>query len=114
MDIEMLRAICKELPAVTEDVKWGNDLCFCIAGKMFCVAGLNTPLTISFKVKDEEFDELTATPGIVPAPYVARYKWILIEDVNRLTKKEWKHYVKQSYELVRAKLSKKLLKEYNL
>ena len=35
MDIDALRAICKKLPGVTEDIKWGNDLCFCIAGKMF-------------------------------------------------------------------------------
>ena len=38
MDIEKLRAICKALPAVTEDIKWEHDLVFSIGGKMFCVA----------------------------------------------------------------------------
>lgn len=114
MDIEILRSICLKLEGATEDIKWGNDLCFCIAEKMFCVAGLLPPLQISFKVKDEEFEELINKQGIVPAPYVARYKWILIEDVNTFSKKQWEHYIRQSYELIKSKLSKKQLNKFNL
>ena len=114
MNIESLRDFCRELPAVTEDVKWGHDLCFSVAGKMFCVAALDGPLTVSFKVKDDEFDELSNSPGIRPAPYVARYKWVLVEDVDKLSRKEWAHYVKQSYDLVRAKLPKKVAREHGL
>lgn len=111
MNIEQLRTLCLSLPSVTEDIKWGHDLCFCIGAKMFCVTGLTGPLKISMKVKDEEFDELSSSEGIVPAPYVARYKWILVEDISRFSKKEWEHYIRQSYELVRSKLPKKVLKE---
>ena len=114
MNIENLRELCRSLPAVTEDVKWGHDLCFSVAGKMFCVATLDGPLSVSFKVRDEEFYELSNSPGIRPAPYVARYKWVLVEDVNKLSRKEWAHYVNQSYELVRAKLPKKLAKQHGL
>src|SRR6185369_6161893 len=114
MNIENLRDLCRELPAVTEDIKWGHDLCFSVAGKMFCVAALDGPLTVSFKVRDDEFDELSNSPGMRPAPYVARYKWVLVEEVNRLSRKEWAHYVKQSYDLVRAKLPKKLAREHGL
>jgi predicted DNA-binding protein (MmcQ/YjbR family) len=114
MNIENLRELCRSLSAVTEDVKWGHDLCFSVAGKMFCVAALDGPLSVSFKVRDEEFDELSNSPGMRPAPYVARYKWVLVEDVNKLNRKEWAHYVKQSYELVRAKLPKKLVKQHGL
>ncbi|MBL7727015.1 MAG: MmcQ/YjbR family DNA-binding protein, partial [Dinghuibacter sp.] len=38
MFIDQLRSITAKLPGVTEEVKWENDLCFCVAGKMFCVA----------------------------------------------------------------------------
>jgi predicted DNA-binding protein (MmcQ/YjbR family) len=114
MNIETLRELCRALPAVTEDVKWGHDLCFSVADKMFCVAALDGPLTVSFKVKDEEFDELSSTPGFSPAPYVARYKWVLVEDVNKLSRKEWSHYVKQSYELVKAKLPKGVARKHGL
>jgi predicted DNA-binding protein (MmcQ/YjbR family) len=109
MNIEDIRNICTSLPFVTEDVKWGNDLCFLIGGKMFCVAGLTTPLKISFKVPDEEFDELSNTPGIIPAPYVARYKWVLVEEVKTLTLQQWAYYIALSYNLVKAKLPKKEL-----
>ena len=114
MNIDTLRELCMKLPSVTEDIKWGHDLFFSVAGNMFCVAALEGPLSVSFKVRDEEFDELSNSPGLRPAPYVARYKWVLVEDVNKLSRKEWSHYVKQSYDLVRAKLPKKLKKQYGL
>ena len=114
MDIESLRDFCRTLPAVTEDIKWGHDLCFSVGGKMFCVAALDGPLTVSFKVRDDEFDDLASSPGMRPAPYVARYKWILVEDVNKLNRKQWAHYVRQSYDLVRAKLPKKVAQQHGL
>ncbi|MGZ3753679.1 MAG: MmcQ/YjbR family DNA-binding protein [Mucilaginibacter sp.] len=107
MNIEVIRDICMQLPNVTEDIKWGDDLCFCIADKMFCVAVLSPPLKVSLKVADNEFEELSSTPGIIPAPYVARYKWILVEDVNRFTANEWEYYICQSYALVKARLPKR-------
>lgn len=108
MDLETLRNYCNSLPHVTEDVKWGHDLCFLIGGKMFCVTGFNPPLTASLKVSDEEFDELSSRAGIIPAPYLARHKWIYVQKQNVFSKKEWEHYIKQSYELVKAKLPKKI------
>ena len=39
MTVDTIRSLCRTLPAVTEDVKWGHDLCFCVAGKMFTVIG---------------------------------------------------------------------------
>ena len=108
-DIDQLRQYCLSLPAVTEDVKWGADLCFCVGAKMFCVTGLEqTPVGVSFKVTDEEFEEVSARPGFRPADYVARYKWVTVEDVRKISKKELEIFIKQSYELVKAKLPKKL------
>jgi predicted DNA-binding protein (MmcQ/YjbR family) len=114
MNIETLREFCQTLPAVTEDVKWGHDLCFSVAGKMFCVAALDGPFTVSFKVKDDEFDEISSSPGFRPAPYAARYKWVLVEEVNKLNRKEWAHYIRQSYDLVKAKLPKGVARKHGL
>jgi predicted DNA-binding protein (MmcQ/YjbR family) len=114
MNIETLQSICKKFPAVTEDIKWGHDLCFLIAGKMFCVTSLEPPFTVSFEVRAEEFEELSSSAGIIPAPYMARNKWIQVQDKDRFSKKEWEHFIRQSYELKKAKLSKKLLREYKL
>jgi predicted DNA-binding protein (MmcQ/YjbR family) len=114
MDIEWLRKFCLSLPAVTEDVKWGNDLCFSLGGKMFCVAGLNPPQNVAFKVPDEDFEELSESDGFIPAPYMARAKWVLLQKVSKLTKKELEKYIRQSYDLIKSKLSKKLIKELGL
>ena len=114
MDIEDIRAICKALPAVTEDVKWGNDLCFSVGGKMFCVAGLTNPVSISFKVNEEEFEELSITPGFKPAPYLARYKWVWMENAGSISSAQLSQYLTNSYKLIRSKLPGKVLKEIGL
>ena len=108
MTLDGLREICLDFEDVTEDIKWGHDICFSIGGKMFLVtaAGEN-PVGASFKVTGEEFDMLMEREGFTPAPYVARYKWVYVNDINLLNKREWKSFAAQSYELVKAKLPKK-------
>lgn len=114
MNIEQLRELCIQLPAVTEDIKWDDDLCFLVGGKMFCVASLEPPLRISFKVPDNAFDDFTARPNITPAPYMARVKWVSVLESNALSPHEWQACILQSYELVKAKLTRKLRKELGL
>ncbi len=114
MDIEQVRSFCLSLPAVTEDVKWDHDLCFSVGGKLFCVASLEAPFTCSFKVRDEEFEEMSTREGFMPAPYMARAKWVLVTQPGRLHLHEWKACIQQSYELVKAKLTKKLRQELGI
>jgi len=114
MDIEILRSICSKFPGVTEDIKWGNDLCFCVVGKMFCVASLEPPHQFSFKVTDEEFDELSRSPGFQPAPYLARAKWVLCTDFSKLNKRNLKTYLENSYEMIKAKIPKNQRKELGI
>ncbi len=112
MNIEELREFCLSLPHTEEDVKWGADLCFTIGKKMFCVTGLEREtFGLSLKVTPEQFEKLTLEEGISPAAYVARYKWISIKGEDRLSRELWEQYIRQSYELVKAKLPKKLLSE---
>ena len=115
MDIEDIQNICRQLPGVTEDIKWEHDLVFSIGGKMFCVVGLDqSPTTASFKVTDEEFEEMSNWPGFKPAPYVAKYKWVWVEDINKMKKADWKKFIQQSYDLVKNKLSAKLKKQLGI
>lgn len=109
MEIESIQHICKGFPGVTEDIKWENHLCFCVAGKMFLLLGLDeTPTTASFKVSDEEFDEISSREGFKPAPYMAKNKWVKVDNINRMSNQEWQQRTKDSYEIVRAKLPKKI------
>ncbi len=115
MTIEEIQHICRQLGGVTEDIKWEDHLCFNIGGKMFLVTAPDqTPSSASFKVPDETFEEIAAQPGFMPAPYMARYKWVRLDDINRLTLKEWESYIKQSYGLVATKLPNKVKKELGL
>ena len=114
MDIEILRSICLSFPAVTEEVKWGNDLCFCIGEKMFCVTSLEPPHTFSFKVTDADFEELSGSEGFKPAPYLARSKWVFVTDSSKLSRKNLKNYLRQSYDLIKAKIPKKQRKDLGI
>jgi predicted DNA-binding protein (MmcQ/YjbR family) len=114
MNIELLQKICLSFPAVTEDVKWENNLCFCVASKIFCIANLEPPHTFSFKVTEDEFDELSSTIGFKPAPYLAKAKWVLVVDTARLNRSDLEHYLRQSYDLIKSKISKKMRLESGL
>ncbi len=115
MNIEELRKICLSLPSVTEDLKWGNHLCFCIGGKLFLIAGLDeSPVTASFKTDEEDFAELSGRSGFRPAPYFSKHSWIHTSDIGLLSKKEWEYLVGKSYALIRLKLSKKTLSAMGL
>jgi predicted DNA-binding protein (MmcQ/YjbR family) len=108
MTIENLQTICRQFANVTEDIKWGKDYCFNVCGKMFFVVVPDSvPVAASFKVEDELFEEMTEREGFSPAPYAARYKWVLVDNISRLKKQEWEHYISMSYRLVAAKLPKK-------
>jgi predicted DNA-binding protein (MmcQ/YjbR family) len=85
---------------------------FSVGAKMFAVTSLDVPANgMSFKVDDDRFLELTDRPGIIPAPYLARVKWVYVEDKKALSDKEAKALLRRSYELVFAKLTKKLQRE---
>jgi len=111
MNFESAIALCRSFASVTEDTKWGNDLVFSVGDKMFAVTNLGEATGISFKVEDERFLELTDRKGIIPAPYLARAKWVYIEDAQALGDDEAAQLLRRSYELVFGKLTKKVQRE---
>ena len=114
MILEELQKICLSFPAVTEDIKWENNLCFCVADKIFCIANLEPPHTFSFKVKEEEFDELVQFEGFIPAPYLARANWVMVVDPSKLSRESLNNYLQQSYGLIKSKISRKIKDELGL
>ena len=108
-------ATCKALPGATYDVKWGKDECYSVGGKMFAVIGpggthggpKGAAWSIGFKVDDNRFLELTDIEGIIPAPYMAKHKWVLVQDPKALTDVELKELIVRSHALIVSKLPKK-------
>jgi predicted DNA-binding protein (MmcQ/YjbR family) len=112
MDVEWLRKTCLAFPHATEQIQWGNDLVFKVAGKMFAVAPLEpAPVCLSFKCSDESFAELTERPKIIPAPYMARAKWIALEGSDGISRAELLELLRTSYDLVFARLPKRVQAE---
>jgi predicted DNA-binding protein (MmcQ/YjbR family) len=111
MNFEKAKDLCRGFPGATEDIKWGADIVFSVGEKMFMVTGADAPQGMSFKVEDERFLELTDRPGIIPAPYLARAKWVRVESADALDDGEAAALLRRSYELVFAKLTKKLQRE---
>ncbi|MBS1530945.1 MAG: MmcQ/YjbR family DNA-binding protein [Bacteroidetes bacterium] len=111
MTIEDLQNICYQLPGVTQSIKLEVHLCFDVGGKTFLFTHPDAvPPSASFKVPAEQFEEIAAREGLEPQPYVARYKWVLARDISKLTKKDWEHYIKQSYRIIAATLPLKVRK----
>ena len=110
MDIETVREYCLSLPHATEDIQWGNDLLFRIGGKIFAGMSLDTAATVrlSCKCTPEVFAELIERENISPAPYVARYHWVALQSYDALEAEELKELIKNSYEMVWAKLPRKI------
>jgi len=107
MTIDVVRSLCRTLPNVTEDIKWGHDLCFCVWGKMFTVVNLERPHSIAFKCTPDSFGELIERPGIIPAPYMARNMWVQEQELGDvLDRRELETLIRTSYDLVVAKLPK--------
>jgi predicted DNA-binding protein (MmcQ/YjbR family) len=112
MTIEDIQALCKKLPHVTEEIKWETHLCYCIGGKIFIITNPDgSPVTASFKVNDEDFADLSEREGFKPAPYLAKHKWIYVDNISRFTKKEWSTYLERAYILVASKLPAKTRKQ---
>jgi len=109
MNVDWVREHCLSFPHATEQVTWGIDLTFRIAGKIFAVTVLEPArVWLSFKCSPESFAELTERPGIIPAPYMARAQWVALETRDALTVNELTELLRHSYDLVAAKLPKKV------
>ena len=50
MTLDQIRNVCLSLPGTTEQIQWGDDLVFKVAGKMFLSARFTkSPLNINLK-----------------------------------------------------------------
>jgi len=108
-----LHAAAMALPGVTQDVKWGDDHCYSVGGKMFCATD-GAYSTLSFKATDIAYEALTETGRARPAPYAARFKWVQFDDLAALDAEEVRGWLKTAHGLVAAKLPKKLQRELGL
>ena len=108
MNVDWLREVCLSFPGATEQIQWSSDLLFKVGGKMFAATPLEpAPVFLSFKAEPESFAQLTERPNIIPAPYLARAQWVGLQTRDALPADELARLLRDSYDLVFAKLPKK-------
>lgn len=107
MNSDAIREYCLSFPQSTENLQWEDDLCFKISGKIFAILSLDSvPQRLCFKCTPESFAELCEKEDIHPAPYVGRYKWVMLDRLSALSHRELQDHIRQSYEMVAAKTKK--------
>ena len=100
---------CSTLPAATRTVQWEGVVVFKVGGKMFCLIAPadHSVGRISFKSAPEHYDALSRSPGFRPAPYLARAKWVALDDPAVLTAAETRAYIKRAHAVIAANLPRK-------
>jgi len=109
VNVDNIREFCLAFPQATEKLQWDDNLCFKIGGKIFAMLGLDNP-RLCFKCAPESFSELIECEDIRPAPYVGRYKWVMLDRLDALRWDELQDLIRHSYEMVAAKAPAKKLK----
>jgi predicted DNA-binding protein (MmcQ/YjbR family) len=105
MSVDSIRDYCLSFPRATENLQWGDDLCFKIGSKIFTIVGLDNP-RLCFKCTPAAFAELIEREDIHPAPYVGRYKWVMLDRLDAVGWDELQELIRRSYEMVAAKAPK--------
>ncbi|KZK77962.1 hypothetical protein PsW64_03600 [Pseudovibrio sp. W64] len=109
---------CKSLVGTSNVIQWGNASVWKVGGKIFAICsnwGEDRPdmdgIKISFKCSELSYQILTEQEGIIPAPYLARAKWVQIETAQAMADDDIKDYVREAHSIIARKLTKKLQKE---
>ena len=109
MTPDQIASLCLNLPGAREDLKWGSNRVFSIAGnKMFAILDFLGE-DLAFKVNSDLFLGYVDRPGIRPAPYLARAHWISMSARQLpLGEAELRELLMRSHQLVVRRLPKRL------
>jgi len=110
MNTEQLKDFCRRLPGAEATLHGppANILVYAVGGKRFAHFKTSQPeqWRFSIKVTPERFVELTDVPGIKPARWLGRYRWITIVEVASVPAAYLSELVRWSHEHALASLSK--------
>lgn len=109
---------CASLPCTTHVVQWGGAHVWKVGGKVFAIAGWadNDEVFVTFKCSELAYEMLKEQPGLRPAPYLASrgMTWVQRQTDESMSDTELQDYVRESYRIVAAGLTKKLREELGL
>lgn len=80
-----------------------------VGGKFFAICshwGKGDHQKIGFKCSDFSYMVLIEQDHIVPGPYLARAKWVQLENDRAMSDDEIKTYITEAHKIIAAKLTK--------
>jgi len=110
-------AFCGALTGTTNVIQWGGSSVWKVGGKIFAICsiwGEGMEEKISFKCSELSYTTLCEQPGIIPAPYLARAKWVQIQEPDAMGDDDIRTYITQAHEIISAKLTKAVRAELGL
>ena len=116
MNSKQIDRFCASLPAATRQVQWEGVIVFKVGGKMFCLIAPpdHSIARISFKCPAAHYEALSRSDGFRPAPYLARAKWVALDDPAVLSPAELKAYIRRAHAVIAAALPRKKQTELGL
>ena len=87
-----------------------------VGGKVFTLIRLSEPdlHAIVFKCTEDSFVVLTGIEGVKQAPYFAKRQWVCVPPGPEPSNGELEAYLRRSYQLVSAGLTKKARRELGI
>ena len=103
------------LPGVSLVDQWESRVAK-VGGKVFTLLRLTSPdlHSIVFKCPEESFVVLTGIEGVKQAPHFAKRQWVCVPKEAGLSDAEVETYLRRSYRLVAAGLTKKVRQELGI
>ena len=110
-------AYCRAKRGTSHVVQWGGSDVWKVGGKVFALCGWNDGHdAFTFKVSPMIFEVMGDAPGYRPAPYLASrgMTWLQVHAPDRVSDADLRQHIDASYDLVAAKLTKKLRAELGI
>ncbi|WJN57372.1 MmcQ/YjbR family DNA-binding protein [Pseudomonas sp. SO81] len=111
MDITAVKDYCSTLPGTSSKLYGApsNILVYYVGGRKFAYFKTSEPEQWRFSIcaSPERFLELTDVPGIKPARYMARFRWVTIVDVDTVPAEYLQELINWSYTKAFSGLSKR-------
>ena len=101
MDVAATKELCSRYPGATSKLYGApsNILVYYVGGRKFAYFKTSEPERWRFSIctSPERFLELTEVPGIKPARYMARFRWVTIVDVGSVPADYLQELIEWSY-----------------
>jgi predicted DNA-binding protein (MmcQ/YjbR family) len=116
MTPRQIDAFCCSLPAATRTVQWEGVIVFKVGGKMFCLIAPpdHSIGRVCFKCPPEHYEALSRAQGFRPAPYLARAKWVALDNPGILKPAETRAYIRRAHAVIATALPRKKRVELGL